>query len=202
MTTTTDPGTTPPQATDPLAAMERALLTENLGSAIVVEDAHLSAGEEIASAAHKALRYDVHESAFVSRETGEPTTVRQWLQGQREAKGYWFRPEASPASPADQSKPAGFAPDAQQPQPPGQPVQGTAAPVGRMVQEMSEHEFTVYKKQNRYARILSSVNVGGRRVLTVDCGGQASPRQVGGQALDEYRKWRETQGMGRRVGVA
>ena len=61
---------------------------------------------------------------------------------------------------------------------------------------MTDREFADYRKQNPYARIISSSNFGGQRSLTVDCGSAATSQQVGSQTLEEYKEWRKTQGMG------
>ena len=69
------------------------------------------------------------------------------------------------------------------------------------MREMSKHEFVVYRKQNRHTRMVSVSNIAGRRVCVVDCGPVANAQQVGGQSIDEYKQWRKSQGMGRRVGA-
>lgn len=184
------------------AALERALLRENLSVALTLEQAHPDAAPDIAEAAARALRFDAGRGGFVDRTSGEPLAVRDWLRQRKADRRHWFR-EASttgPAEPTAARKPAGFSPAQDQPTPPGTPAEPTAAPVGRRYQRMSEHEYAAYRRQNRYARVLAAANVGGQRVFTVDCGAAASPGQVGAQSMDEYRRWRESQGLGRPAG--
>jgi hypothetical protein len=182
------------------AALERALLKEQLADAIVLESAHLSAAQDVEAAAHRQLRYDVGKSSFVNQETGEAVRIREWLRSQRESKTHWFKATSDPSQPVVQSKRAGFDPNPQLPVSPGQPAKDTA-PMGRVMQEMSEHEFVAYRKQNRHARMVSFSNIAGRRVCVVDCGSAATAQQVGGQSMGEYRKWRTAQGLGNPVGA-
>ena len=185
------------------AALERALLVENLGVAISLEKAHPDAAEDIASAAAQNLRFDAGQNNFVDRESGEPTSVRDWLKNQRQHKPHWFRtPEASTsASSSDEptvvSKGKGIPAEDTRPTPPGREAHQDPVPTGRRVRQMSEREYADYRKQNPHARVLSTGNSGGQLTYTVDCGSEASPQQVGGQSMDEYRKWRQGQGLGR-----
>jgi len=182
-------------------AMEKVLLTENVADAIVLEKAHLSAAEDVASAAARELRYDLGKGSFVNRDTGLPLSVRDWLKGQRDKRPHWFKQSdsGSPGEPVSASKKAGFDPANTQPTPPGT-APASSAPVGRELRQMSEHEYAQYRRENRHARVLAAANVGGQRVFTVDCGSAATAQQVGAQSMDEYRRWRESQGLGRPVG--
>ena len=140
----------------------------------------------------------------MNQQTGDPTSVRDWLKSQREARPHWFKVRATarptlrecPKPPRLRPRPLGSSPTRSVPQPLARPAKDTTAPAGRLMQEMSEQEFAQYKKQNRHARLVSISNVGGRRTCVVDCGSQATAQQAGGQSLDEYRQLAEDPGPG------
>ena len=68
------------------AALERALIRHELETAAPLERARPASLGAVADAAAEALGFDFERDSLVRRDTGEPTTVRNWLRGQRAAR--------------------------------------------------------------------------------------------------------------------
>lgn len=188
---------TEPDTSARVAALERAMIRNDALLATPLERAREAALPEIVDRAAEALSFDFQRNELVDKTAGEPTTVQQWLAGQRESKPAWFRPADEPAKPETPRVPGAVTHDTPPPPVPGTPHKPKPAPLGKRYVEMSSREFEDYRKQNRYARVASSKNSArtGERVLVVDTGAAAAPGDIEGMSLADYKEWRKSVGM-------
>ncbi|MEQ8769225.1 MAG: hypothetical protein RIB60_01815 [Phycisphaerales bacterium] len=173
--------------------LEMKLLNEELSVAASIERLHTGAVSDAAHHAARELTFDPEKQMFVRRQTGEATSVREWLALRREDKGHWFRD--APAKAARAAVPGAVTSNAPPTPVPGADREASTAPLGRRQVVMSEKDWTDYSKKNRHATVVSKSTNGGQPRYVVDVGSAANASQTSQMSMEEYRAWRQSVGI-------